>query len=471
MTWEGGELVFVGGTDWATLGRSGSKSKKTNKDIQDERERQEKYPNLTEPHRLKPLLGIKIAFIGGGAAAVHCIAGTTDGVLYAWGRNEKGQLGLGDNMNRNEPTVVSALSGKQVVAGAGGRFHSIFVTKDGESFACGSNLQGQCGTGSLKSKNKVEETIVTPVRSLVDKCTAVSCGAEFTMWLCDGQLFAAGLPQYGQLGDGSDHEYNMKDSSIQLAYEPQPTPKLIAALAGKRIVKVACAHNHTVCLDDAGSCYTWGYGGYGRLGHKVQKDEFKPREVEFFKGRNTVPQGAIIAAGQTSSFCTAQGGQLFAWGKLKANGDNNMSPTPVYDLQGWNLRSMACGPGTFAVAADKSVITWGAATNGELGYGPLGKKSCANPDKCLALDNYHTEQVACGVGFTLCLVEPAEALLEKLPVYEAPPSEMTPGLAETTGSKPSGKGKAKAAPAEKAAASGKRKAPGGAGGAKAKKAK
>lgn len=54
---------------------------------------------------------------------------------------------------------------------------------------------------------------------------------------------------------------------------------------------------------------------------------------------------------------------------------------PLEDLSGWNLRSLACGPATFAVAADSSVITWGAATNGELAYGKHGKKSSARPDK------------------------------------------------------------------------------------------
>jgi len=45
------------------------------------------------------------------------------------------------------------------------------------------------------------------------------------------------------------------------------------------------------------------------------------------------------------------------------------------------LRSLSCGPATFAVAADRSVITWGAASNGELGYGKHGKKSSARPGK------------------------------------------------------------------------------------------
>ncbi len=55
------------------------------------------------------------------------------------------------------------------------------------------------------------------------------------------------------------------------------------------------------------------------------------------------------------------GGQLMAWGKLKTT-DNTMYPKPFQDLSGWNVRSMACGAATYAVAAsgggDESTITW-----------------------------------------------------------------------------------------------------------------
>ena len=43
-------------------------------------------------------------------------------------------------------------------------------------------------------------------------------------------------------------------------------------------------------------------------------------------------------------------GQMYAFGKLKTTGDNNMYPIPFMDLQGWNIRSMACGNTTFAAA-------------------------------------------------------------------------------------------------------------------------
>jgi len=81
----------------------------------------------------------------------------------------------------------------------------------------------------------------------------------------------AGLPQYGQLGHGEDNEvkqeplclttiilfllltqinivnfqYNSKDSSVRLVYEPQPRPRTISAFSDKTVVKVACGTNHT----------------------------------------------------------------------------------------------------------------------------------------------------------------------------------------------------------------------------------
>jgi hypothetical protein len=49
------------------------------------------------------------------------------------------------------------------------------------------------------------------------------------------------------------------------------------------------------CLSRAleeGKIWTWGFGGYGRLGHKVQKDEFSPKMVEIQVGpcRHCLPR-------------------------------------------------------------------------------------------------------------------------------------------------------------------------------------
>lgn len=40
------------------------------------------------------------------------------------------------------------------------------------------------------------------------------------------------------------------------------------------------------------------------------------------------------------------------------------------------------------------LIFRGQAQHGELGYGPKGKKSSANPDKCMALEGVYCHQVS-----------------------------------------------------------------------------
>lgn len=134
------------------------------------------------------------------------------------------------------------------------------------------NLYLTCGVSVAKrGKEKPVEEVTDPKQCMgISDCSKVSCGGEFTMWLCDGKLYAAGNPQSGQLGDGSDHSLNVKDSSIKIMHEPQGVPQPVPHLPGQ-VLNVACGVNHTVCVSDEGYCYTWGSGNYGRLGHKVQQ--------------------------------------------------------------------------------------------------------------------------------------------------------------------------------------------------------
>ena len=120
-------------------------------------------------------------------------------------------------------------------------------------------------------------------------------------------------------------------------------------------------------------------------------------------GRLGVPDNAMVGAGGNASFCDATTAKtLYAWGKLKISGDGQMYPQAFMDMAGWNVISLACGPATYAIAAEKSAVTWGAAHNNELGYGPNGKKSSANPAKVMSLEGYYTHQVH--LAFELALV-------------------------------------------------------------------
>ncbi|KAF8113734.1 hypothetical protein N665_0046s0080 [Sinapis alba] len=414
---KGGELLFCGATSWDIVGR-----------------RKGVEGNLLSPTRLRPLLGVNIRFVASGCASCHCVALDVEGRCYTWGRNEKGQLGHGDMIQRDRPTVVSGLSKYKIVKAGAGRNHTVVVSDEGRSFAFGWNKHGQLGSGNAKNGFVSVEVESSPLPCVVsDEVTNIACGAEFTVWLSSTEgasILTAGLPQYGQLGHGTDNEFNMKDGSVKLAYEAQPRPKAIASLAGETIVKVACGANHTVAVDKNGFVYTWGYGGYGRLGHREQKDEWSPRRIDVFQRNNVLPPNAIVSAGNANSACTAGGGQLYMWGKIKNNGDDWMYPKPMMDLSGWNLRWMDSGSMHHFVGADSSCISWGHAQYGELGYGPNGQKSSAAPKKVDILEGMHVMGVACGFCHSMVIVDRTEDIadrLEQLEIYDGKGS-----LEETT---------------------------------------
>ena len=102
--------------------------------------------------------------------------------------------------------------------------------------------------------------------------------------LANGKVHACGMPQYGQLGNGTDGSFNKSDSSIKLAYEPHPRlSPVLGELATLTCRAIACGTNHSLAADSDGGLWSWGNGGYGRLGHNVQKDELLPRKIDFFK--------------------------------------------------------------------------------------------------------------------------------------------------------------------------------------------
>ncbi|KAL9254474.1 RCC2-like protein [Drosera capensis] len=345
---KGGEVLFCGATLWDTIGR-----KKTGEG------------NLYSPTRLRPLVGVDIRFVGAGCVSCHCVALDVAGRCYTWGRNERSQLGHGDTLQRDRPTVVSELLKFKIIGAGAGRSHTAVLTDDGESLAF--------------------EIEMLPVRCQVTDVTRVACGAEFTVWLSSvegASILTVGLPQYGQLGHRTYNEYNTKDSSVRLVYEPQPHPKAIAFFAEETVVAV----------DSNGYVYTWGFGGYGRLGHREQKDEWTPRRIDVFQSHNVLPPNAIVSAGAANSACTAAGGQLYMWGKIKNTGD---------DWIGWNLRCMDSGNMHHFVGADSSCISWGHAQNGELGYGPDAQKSSAVPKK---VEGMHIISVACGLAHSMVVV-------------------------------------------------------------------
>lgn len=87
-----------------------------------------------------------------------------------------------------------------------------------------------------------------------------------------------------------------------------------------------------MAIDSKKRVYSWGFGGFGRLGHAEPKDEMVPRLMKFFESQGR--GGRSIFCGSTFSLLVNELGLLYLFGQNKKTGEANMYPKPVQDLAG-----------------------------------------------------------------------------------------------------------------------------------------
>jgi gliding motility-associated-like protein len=88
----------------------------------------------------------------------HSIGLTDSGTIYSWGVNSQGQLGLSDVTNENErvgtPTLIDTVSSTKFVSVDASGEVSFAITEDGEMFAWGDNDLGTLGVGDNSDKDE-----------------------------------------------------------------------------------------------------------------------------------------------------------------------------------------------------------------------------------------------------------------------------------------------------------------------------
>ena len=148
------------------------------------------------PNPVLVLHSLFIAQINAGAA--HSFALTSSGSLFSWGRNNFGQLGLGDTTDRNVPALVVSIQNKFVVSVSGGEEHSLVLTQEGSVFSFGCDVYGQLGHDS-KTNQLTPKQIFDFMGSTV---TQIACGRMHSLVARTEPLviYAFGLGINGQLG-------------------------------------------------------------------------------------------------------------------------------------------------------------------------------------------------------------------------------------------------------------------------------
>ena len=71
--------------------------------------------------------------------------------LFTFGDNVLGQLGLGDNENKNKPTLL--MQDKTIRQIICGEVHSFILKNNGKLLVFGNNIHGELGLGDNVSRN------------------------------------------------------------------------------------------------------------------------------------------------------------------------------------------------------------------------------------------------------------------------------------------------------------------------------
>jgi alpha-tubulin suppressor-like RCC1 family protein len=282
-----------------------------------------------------------------------------DGTLWAWGENDDGQLGLGsaaapDVEPRNAPTRVAGVAG--VVAAALGFGHGLALLADGTLVAFGADNRGQLGDGEAGA----DRSAPGPVVDLTDVVKVVG-GAQHSVALrADGTVWAWGRNGFGALGLGAIDD------------EPHPRPAPVPGLAG--VVDVATGRDHVLALRADGTVWAWGLNENGQVGDGTSggPDRASPAAVA-----GLADAVAVYANGSTS-FALKADGTLWGWGQnfngqLGIGEDKNDKPAPSAPVVGL-ADVVGVGPGPTHVVAERgdgSLFVWGWSARGSLGGADL----------------------------------------------------------------------------------------------------
>jgi Alpha-tubulin suppressor and related RCC1 domain-containing proteins len=150
-----------------------------------------------------------------------------DGIIFAWGRNHKGQCGTGSGlsvemyaMEAMPVPIEGMLEGRKVVKIAAGHSHAVALTEQGELFVW--------GMGTIHQPELVTALGGTKVKDFV-------CGQDYTIIVDEqGQLRSFGKGKTGVLGLASEK------------FAAEPT--LVEGMIGKKVVKLSAGWKHVACL-------------------------------------------------------------------------------------------------------------------------------------------------------------------------------------------------------------------------------
>ena len=276
-----------------------------------------------------------------GIASPMVVSGTnfsaalrSDGTVWTWGDNSRGQLGDGTVVSHSMPTQVMTAVGSgqylgekyyihNVVSIAAGDTHLVMVDNEGHAWTMGDNTYGQLGYDTaITVEGKSVEIGYHPYAKRIDGIDytgagtaivandgtdlseefleAAAAGAKHTLLLTKGaeaanvggslgtgdshyeggEVFAFGWDDHYQLGIGTSAQVQGA-AAAPAARGWRPVHVLKGQSASdtdylSSIVAISAGGDHSVALRNDGRVLTWGDNTYGQLGDGTTADRGLP---------------------------------------------------------------------------------------------------------------------------------------------------------------------------------------------------
>jgi len=302
-----------------------------------------------------------LTFTQVAAGFTHALALGSDGVVYAWGSNDYGELGNGTTDGAASPTPVSMPAGVTVVALNAGNDFSAALLSDGRLLMWGDNANGQLGSGSWGSQSTTPREVSMPAGVGVTTMSAGSSRANSMLVVgTDGQTYGWGSAAQGAIGNG-------RVGGVEY------TPVLVSVPPGVRFTQVTSGWWHSLAIAEDGTLWAWGDNSSGQLGDGTVVDHATPARVV----TDPALRFTAITSSTTNSGALSTDGVAYTWGETFYGmiGDGVSGtfgtvrvPTAAQLPGGTRLTALRQGGVQVnAIAEDGTVYSWG--TGPGLGLG------------------------------------------------------------------------------------------------------
>ena len=297
------------------------------------------FDHVSVPTPIPKLLNIKKVSCGHGFT--FCI--DNEGSIWSFGKNTAGQLGKGGTISGFMPHKIHNIP--PVLSVSCGFDHTLIITNDSTLWSCGNNEYGQLCLGNKEDQTIFKQTSYSDILN-------ISLGSYHSLFQnYSGEIFACGCNTSGQLGLGHDNR--------------QLTPILIPNVPSN-IIQFVCGKFHNLFLDSEGNVFSSGENYYGQLGCD-QNVNLKVKQIP------NIPPIKIISCSNSSSYLIDFEGNLWSFGDNRFGqlGHDAIfcgTPTRIEDLKDIQQISYGCWGQHFLVKDSQNKIF----VAGNNGYGQLG---------------------------------------------------------------------------------------------------